>query len=179
VNELPLYQCHKQVRAAKIIATERIDRGQLILHLEGGSTFTADIAWLARNPLVAVGGYFVQYQEADKYTSYSPAGPFEGGYTPVPAQLSADHPATHIQGPVMRAKLQVSSVQVHEGAGESLKMNAVCRSEGYPDDGSDEDNSYARWSPSASFEIYVANPNLFGKFAQGDKFYVDFTKAEK
>lgn len=60
---------------------------------------------------------------------------------------------------------------------ETLTFAAVCKSTAYPEDGSDEDNSYARWSPSASLTITIANPNLWGKFKVGDKFYVDFTPA--
>lgn len=80
----------------------------------------------------------------------------------------------------MRAKLQVSAVTPHGEpvVGETLKMHAVSKSDGYPADGSDDDNTYARWSPSASFEIYIANPALFGQFKPGEKFYVDFTPAE-
>ncbi len=63
------------------------------------------------------------------------------------------------------------------GDGEILKFCAVSKTDGYPPDGSDEDNSYARWSPSASLEINVQNPALKGKIAAGDTFYVDFTKA--
>ncbi len=81
----------------------------------------------------------------------------------------------------MRAKLQVSHVQEHfsqDGSkyAETLSMHAVAASK-YPADGSDEDNSYARWSPSANFSIHVANPALFGKFKAGEKYYVDFTPA--
>lgn len=80
----------------------------------------------------------------------------------------------------MRAKMSVQSVEPvgEPQSGERLKFAAVSKSEGYGTDGVDEDNSYARWSPSASMEIYVANPNLFGKFAVGQKFYVDFTPAQ-
>lgn len=48
----------------------------------------------------------------------------------------------------------------------------------YPDDGSDEDNTYAQWTPSGELKLTVCNPALFGKFAVGDKFFLDFTKAE-
>jgi len=78
--------------------------------------------------------------------------------------------------PTMRAKLVVSSVTKFNGA-EKLVMNAVAKSSGYPDDGSDEDNTYAKFSPMAEFSIHVANPALFGKFEPGMKFYVDFTPA--
>ena len=60
---------------------------------------------------------------------------------------------------------------------EVLTMAPVCKAGDYPEDGSDEDNSYARWSPAGSLSLTIANPNLFGKFKIGDKFYLDFTPA--
>ncbi len=82
IPELPLYQCHKQVRAAKIISTGsgRVP-GEVELFLDGEVMVTVDVAWVARNPQLESGGYFVHYQEGDDYTTYSPAGPFESGYT--------------------------------------------------------------------------------------------------
>lgn len=76
----------------------------------------------------------------------------------------------------MRAKFVVSSVEKFTG-GEKLKLSAVGRSGSYPADGSDEDNTYAKFTPSASCEIYVANPALLGQFEPGQAFYVDFTPA--
>lgn len=75
---------------------------------------------------------------------------------------------------MMRAKMRVTSVVVGETT-ETLHFNAVCKSDGYPSDGSDEDNSFARWTPSASLSMQVTNPDLHGKFKAGDTFYVDFT----
>jgi hypothetical protein len=80
--------------------------------------------------------------------------------------------------PVMRAKMKVESVTQH-GGGETLKMHAVCKNGAYPEDGSDEDNTFAKFSPSASLEIYIANPALFGKFKPGQKLYVDFTESDQ
>lgn len=86
----------------------------------------------------------------------------------------------------MRAKLQVGFVQeLFHGpdkakSQETLTMHAVAASK-YPADGSDEDNTYAKFSPGASFVINIANPAnpaLFGKFAVGEKYYADFTKAD-
>jgi len=82
----------------------------------------------------------------------------------------------------MRAKLRVWSVQQmtnRDGSvfGETLRMHAVARNDGYPDDGSDENNTFAKFSPSASFDIDIRNPALFGKFAIGEEYYVDFTPA--
>lgn len=92
----------------------------------------------------------------------------------------------------MRAKLQVGFVQVHEqrlnaegyldpqGSPvkhmETLQMHAVSASK-YPADGSDEDNTFAKFSPGASLSINIANPALWDQFKVGDKFYVDFTPA--
>ena len=82
----------------------------------------------------------------------------------------------------MRAKMQVGFVQAHfhgpENAksGETLTMHAVAASK-YPEDGSDEDNSYAKFSPGANLTINIANPALFGGFKIGEKYYVDFTPA--
>ena len=78
----------------------------------------------------------------------------------------------------MRAKLHLESVTHHSHGHETLKFHAVCKSGSYPADGSDEDNTYAKFSPSASMEITVANPALIGKFTPGQKFYVDFTEAK-
>jgi hypothetical protein len=84
--------------------------------------------------------------------------------------------------PTMRAKLQVGFVQEHfygpNGAKslETLTMHAVSASK-YPEDGSDEDNTYAKFSPSANLSINIANPALWGQFKVGEKYYVDFTQA--
>ncbi len=75
---------------------------------------------------------------------------------------------------VMRAKMVVESVTATEH-GENLKMRAVCKNGQYPEDGSDEDNTFAKFSPSASLKIYIANPGLLGKIKPGQKFYLDFT----
>lgn len=86
MKQLPLYQCHKQVRAAKITGVAHFADGasQLFLQDVVGAV-EVDVNWLTRNPKLAVGGYFVQYElapgETEPYTAYSPAEPFESGYT--------------------------------------------------------------------------------------------------
>lgn len=85
--------------------------------------------------------------------------------------------------PAMRAKMRVSFVTTTTDGPdgptlyERLGMHAVAASE-YPEDGSDEDNTYAKFSPDANFSILIANPALFGKFKVGEKYYLDFTQAE-
>ena len=83
----------------------------------------------------------------------------------------------------MRAKLRLNYIKEKQWDGkkqqEVLTFNAVGPKGAYPEDGSDENNTFAKWSPSAEFQIYVANPALFGKFVVGEEYYVDFTKASE
>ena len=78
----------------------------------------------------------------------------------------------------MRAKMQVQKVERGVGI-DRITCSAVCRSTPYPADGSDEDNTYAKFSPSGELTLSIANPNLIGKIEPGTKFYLDFTVAEK
>jgi len=71
----------------------------------------------------------------------------------------------------MRAKMKVNSVEKFEGNQEALKLTAVTN-------GSAEDNTYSKYTPSASLTMMVSNPELMGKFEPGQTFYVDFTAAE-
>jgi hypothetical protein len=76
----------------------------------------------------------------------------------------------------MRAKLQVASVTPQGDECELLTFHGV-PAKSYPADGSDEDNSFAKFSPSVALSITIMNPALIGKFEPGQKFYVDFTPA--
>ena len=76
----------------------------------------------------------------------------------------------------MRAKLKVTNVVSHPTA-DRITFCAVYKENGYPPDGSDEDNTFAKWTPSADLQMTINNPELLGKFTVGQKFYVDFTPA--
>jgi hypothetical protein len=78
--------------------------------------------------------------------------------------------------PKMRAKLQIASVTKHGPECEQLKFHGVA-AKSYPADGSDEDNTFAKFSPSVMLDITITNPALIGTFEPGQKFYVDFTPA--
>lgn len=93
-------------------------------------------------------------------------------------------PRPHNPHAVMHAKMRVAAVTPNGNPGdagytESLSFSAVGPKGSYPADGSDEDNSYARWSPSGSLSLCVANPNLHGKFEQGKTYYIDFIPADE
>lgn len=84
----------------------------------------------------------------------------------------------------MRAKMVVSNVETFKDqsgvtvTGERLHFRAVAKNGAYPNDGSDENNSFARWTPNAELTMFVNNPELFGKFAINQQFYVDFSEAD-
>lgn len=83
----------------------------------------------------------------------------------------------------MRAKVRVGSVTPMLNAGEVVQellyFHGVAKSGPYPEDGSDENNTFAKFSPSVMFQMTVANPALLGKFEVGDTFYCDFIPAPK
>lgn len=79
----------------------------------------------------------------------------------------------------MRAKVKITNIAPYKNeAGEvqieALTFNFPAKDGAYPADGSDEDQSFARYSPSGALSLTIANPALIGKFAVGDKFYLDF-----
>src|SRR4051812_38443015 len=86
--------------------------------------------------------------------------------------------ATSVPARVMRAKLRIGTVHLHQGGQESLELHGVSKSTPYGDDGLDEDNTFAKFSPSVGLQITIANPALLGKFKPGQTFYVDFIPAD-
>jgi hypothetical protein len=76
----------------------------------------------------------------------------------------------------MRAKVRVTNIESFQGC-ENLTFQPV-GANSYPADGKNEDNDFARWTPSGEIKLSVTNPDLHGKFEVGKTFYVDFTPAE-
>lgn len=77
----------------------------------------------------------------------------------------------------MRAKMRLNYIDRRHQGTEVLYFNPVARSDQYPADGSDENNTYAKFSPSGMLSLTVSNPALLGKFTEGEEYYLDFTKA--
>lgn len=78
MDTLPLYQCHKQVRAGEIGGLDFQDPSQVGLLIGEHHRVNVSREWYKRhNP--SLGDYYVQY--ADGYASVSPAKAFEDGYT--------------------------------------------------------------------------------------------------
>lgn len=57
----------------------------------------------------------------------------------------------------MRAKFVVNRVERWAG-GDKIICAAVAKSTPYPEDGSDEDNTYAKFSPQGDLTLTIANP---------------------
>ena len=77
---LPLYKCHKQVRALKIASIEALEDGGAIINPveDGYGAFEVTASYCHKHH-PQVGGYYVKYE--DGYESWSPAETFENGYT--------------------------------------------------------------------------------------------------
>ncbi len=82
---------------------------------------------------------------------------------------------------MMRAKMIISRIEedIENGKYEVLHMSAVGKNDPYDKNGSDENNTYAQYTPSASLTIDIRNPDLLGKFKRGEVYYLDFTKADR
>jgi len=78
--------------------------------------------------------------------------------------------------PEMRAKMRVSKVDKQYAGQEMLTFHAVGPNKSYPEDGTDENNTFAKFTPSATLSLTVVNPVLLGKFNEGEEYYLDFTK---
>lgn len=72
----------------------------------------------------------------------------------------------------MRAKMQIQSI-LKTDYSEVVTMAAV-----YGGSTNDEDNSFAKTTPSGKIELTIANKELHGAFKPNDKFYVDFIPAD-
>lgn len=82
----------------------------------------------------------------------------------------------------MIAKFQLVEVKQlgpspEEVTQENLRFIAVTEKP-FDKDGTSDDNSFARWTPTGNLEMAVTNPALFGEFKTGEKYYLHFTKAE-
>ncbi len=78
MKELPLYQCHKRVKAAQIKGVTEGPRAGLLTFTDFEiEPVTVTLEFLAKHK-PQPGWYFIVYE--DGYQSASPAAAFEGGY---------------------------------------------------------------------------------------------------
>ena len=74
----------------------------------------------------------------------------------------------------MRAKLKICEIEPC-GHQETLSFHAVGKDEPYDENGSDENNTFASFTPFAELKMTINNPKLVGTFEVGQEFYMDFT----
>lgn len=91
--EMPRYRCTKVVQAIKIRTIAIAETGGELKHVlfpfnQNYSSIEVSDAYISRHRPHA-GGYYVVYN--DGYESFSPAGPFEEGYTRLEAEDGAIH----------------------------------------------------------------------------------------
>lgn len=78
----------------------------------------------------------------------------------------------------VRAKLVCQSVNETTDSGTGEKNGEkVAFATVYDTANSPEDNNFSKYTPSASFEMYVENPDLFGKFEPRKAYYFDINEA--
>lgn len=77
-----------------------------------------------------------------------------------------------------RAKMTVRTVEKQGDDQETVRFAAVGVSGNYPEDGSDENNTFAKFTPNADLSLTIRNPALIGKFEVGKAYYVDLTPVE-
>lgn len=121
---LPLYTCHKNVRAVKIGAISAGNsEGRVLITPEDPSyrTFATTIEYVNKH-LPHDGGYYVQYE--DGYESFSPADVFEAGYTligGVPVNPSDDGAAGMAEGDEKAGFVEVEGDQEQNDGGRSRR----------------------------------------------------------
>ena len=85
LDAMPVYQCHKQVRAlmiSSICLLQNDPNGAAVISFDNPDFTPVMVTreWIEGHK-PEIGGYFVRYE--DGYLSYSPAAPFEAGYTAI------------------------------------------------------------------------------------------------
>jgi len=70
----------------------------------------------------------------------------------------------------VKAKFVCQSTQ-RDGGLEEVRLSPVT-------DGSEEDNTFSKYTPSGLLELSITNENVFGFFEVGKKYYLDITPAD-
>lgn len=78
----------------------------------------------------------------------------------------------------MRAKLKIKSITDITGGTQQVIFSAVGKSSPYDAEGNDEDNTFAKYTPTADLTMHISNPALIGTLKPNQVYYVDFTLAE-
>jgi len=77
--------------------------------------------------------------------------------------------------PVLRCKMRVAEVLHSKKPDGTTEQERVKLAAVYGEKGPNAE--WSKWTPSATFEICINNPEAFNKLARGHEFFVDFTPA--
>jgi hypothetical protein len=73
----------------------------------------------------------------------------------------------------VRSKMKFVSRKKHaESDAETIEFSAVC------DDGTPENQKFARYTPNGRFEMYCNNPEVLSKLELGKSYYFDITRSD-
>jgi hypothetical protein len=72
----------------------------------------------------------------------------------------------------VRAKFKVTKITPGQDGLKSVELQAVV-------DGSPENKSFFRWTPSGTITLGIVNPAASDQFVEGGEYYVDFSSAPK
>lgn len=78
---------------------------------------------------------------------------------------------------MMRAKFVVRKVEQTSDTWQNVTLHAVT-DKPFDSEGNSEDNTFARYTPVGALTMSINNPALMGKLKEGEKYYLDFTKAD-
>lgn len=128
-HDLPLYDCHKQVRAGKITRIDRSACGvRYEIHMDATSV-VVDSDFVSKHKPIE-GGYYVEYE--DGYRSYSPAKAFEEGYSLALTGTSLAESPDHADLRKFVDDMQWDAQQIagiaksiKDGAGTIVKINKI------------------------------------------------------
>jgi hypothetical protein len=78
----------------------------------------------------------------------------------------------------VRAKFSVQQVFQAKTTDGSIYSENVTLSPVYSPDPNTENAAFWKATPSGRIDLYISNPDAFGRFEQGAEYYVDFTPAK-
>lgn len=76
---------------------------------------------------------------------------------------------------MLRCKMRVESVTKNMDKNGIVETERVILQAVYESNPEHENYKWSKWTPAASFNITISNPDAMDKLSKGHEFYVDFT----
>ena len=78
--------------------------------------------------------------------------------------------------PTVRAKFRVNTVRQHKGTDGTVYQEEIQMGPVYSSDPASENRAFWTATPSGNLSMYVNNTAVFGRFQEGQEYYLDFTE---